>query len=450
MLIIFFFLSSAFCVAQKNKHDIKVTEKSSCCIYDKLDDYKDFLGAVAKKNTEALEKKYRKEYADVIKDKNTDLFTDLEENRFIFDTVINKYLGSVFYYILEKNGLDKSGFHFFVNRTSEVNAYTYEDGTVICNLGLLNVAETESQIAMIFCHELAHYLLNHCNNSIVNSIEKFNSPEFIAQVKEIKKEKFNTKKQLEELLITDLFNRKRHNRSQEMAADSLGMILFGKTNYSSAAVPHVFNLLDSSETLVTKCTIKSFFANENLKADESWFATKKKMTFGGPVKKEITDTLRTHPDCAKRKIYAENYFGKHPNAGTDFFLSSKQRLNYIKDQAIFEQAKYAKDNERLSYYLYQLIQNDARFVSDKNIKTEILSTWVDFCFRLKKHTLGYVIDIPYTTENEKDEYAKFLKMLNQIDLADLKEIALTYYEKNKNFIQTNSALLKNLNDLKQL
>ena len=44
------------------------------------------------------------------------------------------------------------------------------------------------------------------------------------------------------------------------------------------------------------------------------------------VKKEITDTLRTHPDCAKRKIYAENYFGKHPNTGTDFFLSSHFRI----------------------------------------------------------------------------------------------------------------------------
>ena len=450
MIIACCFLSSTLCTAQKNKEDKQIIEKSICCTYDKLEDYKMFLGAVAKKNTEALDKKLRKEYADVINDKNTDLFTDLQESRFIFDTAINKYLGSIFYYVLEKNGLDKSEFHFFVNRSSEVNAYTYEDGTVVCNLGLLNIAETESQIAMIFCHELAHYLLNHCNNSIVSSIEKFNSPEFIAQVKEIKKEKFNTKKQLEELLRTDLFNRKRHNRSQEMAADSLGMILFGKTNYSSISVPHVFNLLDSSETLLTKCTIKSFLANENLKADESWFTTKKKMTFGGPVKKEIIDSLRTHPDCAKRKIYAESYFSKHPNAGNDFFLFSKQRLDYIKDQAIFAQAKYAKDNERLGYYLYQLIQNDARFVSDKNIKTEILSTWVDFCFRLKKHTLGYVIDIPYTTENEKDEYAKFLKMLNQIDLADLKEIALTYYEKNKDFIQTNSALLKNLNDLKQL
>ena len=93
--------------------------------------------------------------------------TELRENNFLFDPEITNYLSSIFYHILEKNNLNKNGFHFFVSRSAAVNASAYEDGTVICNLGLLKISETESQIAMVFCHELAHYLLNHVNNSII-------------------------------------------------------------------------------------------------------------------------------------------------------------------------------------------------------------------------------------------------------------------------------------------
>ena len=107
--------------------------------------------------------------SEIITEKNTDLLTELKENNFLFDTEVTKYLGAIFNHILEKNNLDKNEFHFFVNRSDVVNASAYEDGTVICNLGILNIMESESQVAMVFSHEIAHYLLNHVNNAILNN-----------------------------------------------------------------------------------------------------------------------------------------------------------------------------------------------------------------------------------------------------------------------------------------
>lgn len=446
----FYLIILTFCsclpVALRAQH----TVKNNCCAYQNLAVYKTFLTDIAKTNTEKLDKKLRKDYAEIINKKNTDLITELVENNFLFDSSINQYLGAIFDHILDKTGLDKKAFHFFVNRTDAINAYTYEDGTVVCNLGLLNIVETESQVAMVFCHELAHYLLGHTNAGIVRTIEKFNSPEFLEQVKEIKKEKYNTKKQLEDLLVTDLFNRRRHNRSQETMADSLGLLLFSKTGYGSAAVPQLFDLLDSSDDVTIKCTIRAFFRNENIAADESWFVMPKKMTFGEARKKEMVDTLKTHPDCAKRKLYAQDFFGRHPKAGPDFILSTKARLNNMKDVAIIAEAAYAKDKDRLSYYLYLLIQNDSRFVSDKSIKTEIFNLLVNFCYKIKDHSLAYVIDKPYITENTKDEYARLLKLLDDVDLKQMKQIAGSYYEKNKAFITMNEELNTHFNNLKQL
>lgn len=429
--------------AQDNEGAVKY----KFAVYSKLDDYKKYLDATAKKNGEALDKKIRKEYTEIITEKNTELVTELQENNFLFDTEVANYLYSVFSHILEKNNFNKNDYHFFVNRTSAVNAYTFEDGTVVCNLGLLSIAETESQVAMVLCHELAHYLLNHSNNSIIKHIEKFNSPEFIAQVKEIKKEKYNTKKQLEDLLYADLFNRRKHNRLQELAADSLGMILLSKTNYGSTALPQLFDQLNTSDSIINKTTIREFCTRENIAADEAWFVTKKKMSFGVDTKKEIKDTLKTHPDCAVRKVYAQNFFAKNPKGGPDFVVSTNAGLAKIKQESAFEEARFSKDKERLSSYLFKLIQNDARYPGDKFIKQEIFELFLGFYFKLKKHTLAFVIDSPYATENPNDEYAKLLKMLDALDLQKLKTIALTYYEKNKNYITLNNELNKNLQEL---
>ena len=234
-----------------------------------------------------------------------------------------------------------------------------------------------------------------------------------------------------------------------MAADSLGMLLLSKTGYGSTAVPQLYDLLDSAEMLSTKCSIQSFFKKENIAADDNWFITRKKMSFGAPEKKEIRDTLKTHPDCAARKINARQYFSKNPKPGADFIFATSSQFNKTREMASLAAATYSKDKEQLSYYLYQLIQNDAVFLPGNYIKTEIFSLWVNFYFRLKNHTLGYVIDKPYIPENEKDEYAKLLQMLDDIDLKKMKEIATSYYEKNKNYIAPDTELLTNYNLLKQ-
>lgn len=436
--------------AQKNNGTAKTGTENGLVTFAKLDEYKLFLENVTKKNSENLDRKIKKEYNEIISEKNNSLITELNEHNFLFDSAITKYLGSIFDYIIERNNLDKNKFHFLVHRSAEANAYTYEDGTIICNLGILNIVETESQVAMIFCHELAHYLLNHANNAIIKSIERFNSDEFLSEVKEIKKEKYNTKKKLEELLVTDLFNRRRHKRSQELSADSLGMLLLSKTGYSNSSIPRLFDLLDSCESIVTKSTIRAFCNRENININDNWFITQKKMSFGVAEKKEIKDTLKTHPDCAIRKIYAQDFFNKNPKTGTDFILATDMQTNVIKKQSIYEQANYSKEKERLSYYLYQLIQNDALFLSDKYIKTEICKLWVTFCYKLKNHTLSFVTDKPYTTENEKDEYARLLKLLDNADLKTMKEITLGYYNKNKEFILLNEELNTSILNLKQL
>lgn len=422
--------------------------KTDSYVYTKLDDYKLYLDGVTDNNKAALDKKLQSQYSKIIVEKNTSLIKDLKDKNFLFDGTVYIYLNSIFNHVLEQNSLDKSQFHFFVNRSVEPNAYTYEDGTIVCNIGLLNIVENESQLAMVFCHEIGHYLLKHPNAAIIKYLEKMNSPEFIAQLKAIQKQTYNSKAQLETLVMSDVFNRRKHDRSQESAADSIGMILFSKTKYNGSSVPRLFDLLDSSQNALNICSIKNFFTQEGISIDENWFKTVKKMSFGSTPKKEIVDSLKTHPDCAKRKIIAEVFFTKSPKPGVDFLIGDKDKLVSIRNTCLFDEATFSKYNSNLGFYFFQLIQNDSRFPGNGYIKTEIFNTLLSFCNHQKSHTLYSVVSTPYVSDDDKDEYAKLLRVLDMVDMKKLIDITSTYYEKNKTLIKTNNQSLTNLNQLK--
>lgn len=400
-------------------------------VYKNINSYTAFLQKISEENALLLNKKTQKTYREFISEKNTGLIKRLNEKGFLFDTVAYPYLNSIFNHILEKNSMDKNRFHFFVDRTSSVNAYSYEDGTVVCNLGLIRLMENESQVAMVFCHELGHVLLKHVNTALVRQLEKYNSPEFLAQLKHIEKQKYNTKKQLEDLLITDVFDRRKHSRSQENAADSLGMLLFSNTSYSAQAVPRIFNFLDSAENKAPPCSIHAFFEKEKISLDESWLKPEKKMSFGAAEKKEITDSLKTHPDCAKRKIAMESFFRSRPKLGTDFRVGNKQKLAQVKKTALFDEAEYSKDMDNLGLYLYQLIQNNSVFPSNAYIKTATYNTMLSLAKHYKTHTLYQVVNNQYASGDDNDQYAVLLKLLDNLSLENLNEITNTYYQNNK-------------------
>ncbi|MBS1522590.1 MAG: M48 family metallopeptidase [Bacteroidetes bacterium] len=417
-------------------------------VYKDLETYKAFLEKTKNATDERLERKIRKDYDKIIEEKNADLIKRLNQKGFLFDTVTYPYLSRIFYQILEKNSLDKNQFHFFIDRSSDVNAYSYEDGTIVCNLGLVTTMENESQLAMSLCHELGHYLLKHVNNSIIRQLEKYNSPEFLAQVKEIKKQNYDTKDKLEALLMTDAFDRRYHSRDQERAADSLGIVLYRNTGYDGKNISHMFDLLDAADESTAVCTIQNFFKQESININEDMLKPPKRMSFGSAAKKEIVDSLKTHPDCSQRRMAMQFCFSKNPKHGADFVIGNEQQLSAIKKIALFDKAAYSKDNNNLGFYFYQLIQNNSLFPSDKHVKSEIFDTMVSICSHQKSHTLYAIVNNQYISKNDNDEYNKLLKLLDNLSLKEMTQIATSYYQNNKSLITASSEAINNLNKLK--
>jgi len=416
--------------------------------YKNLEAYRVFLERTKNATEDRLEKKIRKDYDKIIGEKNTDLIKRLSQKGFLFDSTAYPYLNRTFNQILERNSLDKNQFHFFIDRSSDVNAYSYEDGTIVCDLGLVTTMENESQLAMALCHELGHYLLNHVNNSIIKHLEKYNSPEFLAQIKEIKKQGYDTKDKLEALLMKDAFDRRYHSRDQERAADSLGIVLYRNTGYDGKNISHMFDLLDAADETTAVCTIQNFFRQESITINEDMLKPAKRMSFGAAAKKEFIDSLKSHPDCSQRKMAMQFCFNKNPKHGADFLVGNEQRLSAIKKIALFDEATYSKENNNLGFYFYQLIQNNSLFPSDRHVKSEIFDTMVSICSRQKSHTLYAIMSNQYISKNDNDEYNKLLKLLDNLSLKEMTQITASYYQNNKSLIIASAEAINNLNKLK--
>ncbi|MEO6520638.1 MAG: M48 family metallopeptidase [Mucilaginibacter sp.] len=440
--VVAFSMSVFIAKGQKNK-PVAIPKQYA---YTDIESYTVFLNKTVKDDANSFEKKYQKDYLKIISEKNTDLLKDLSERKFLFDSAVYPYLNSVFLHILQKNSLDAGRFHFFVNRTSNVNAYSYEEGTIVCNLGLLNIMENESQVAMVFCHELGHYLLKHVNNSIISQLETYNSSEFLVRVKKIKKQEYNSKKQLEELYKSDVFNRRKHNRSQERAADSLGIALFRNTGYNGTNIAHIFDLLEAAENSPATGVLQSFFKQENMAVADNLFRPSKKMSFSD-TRKEETDSLKTHPDCAVRKIAMKNNFDSHGKIGLDYEIANASKFSELKKQALFEEAAFSKENDNLSYYFYQLVQMNTLYPDNYFIKSEIFDTLLSFCIHQKKHQLYAVVSNQYIPDDDKDEYAILLKLIDNIDLGELIAITNKYYTSHKSQINASAEAINNLNHL---
>lgn len=444
-LLLFFSITSLYA----QKADTKTKQQNDIYHnYNDLEAYKTFLDKVSQENSALAEKNIKKQYSRIIEKKNTELIKQMQENGFLFDTVAYPYLSAVFNYILEKNSLDKKQFHFFIDRSSEVNAYCYEDGTIICNLGLVSVLENESQAAMVFCHELGHFLLKHSNNAIISQLELFNSAEFNTRLKKIKNQKYNTKELLENVLMENTFDRSKHSRLQEKAADSVGMLLYMNTKYNRSEVSRIFDLLDSTENKTRFCKINDFFRQENIKIDEELLKPEKKMSFGAAKKKEVIDSLKTHPDCAKRKVFMQTFFEKYPASGQQYITGTQAKLAEVKKIAFFDEAGFSKEKDNLGFYLYQLIQNNAVFPNTNYIKTALFNALLAIHENYKAHTLYKVVSTQYIPEREGDEYIKLLRLFDRISLNELAEIIKSYYQNNKSLINASTEsinALKNLN-----
>jgi predicted Zn-dependent protease len=250
---------------------------------------------------------YREHYRKIAREAATDVYNSVRYSA-LLDPVLAPYVQRVFEQIRQANP-QLPPVQLVLSRNPEPNAHAVGNSTVMLNVGLLGRLENESQLAYILCHELAHVQAQHMQTSLREHLTKVHSKELRREVRRIVANEYNISSKMKALALGLTLNSTYHHRKFEKEADSLGYVLLKRTRFDAAQAYRALELLDkidqprSAEPL----DLARYFGCTPFPYPLAVAPAKPKSIFtvAAPVKTvlETSDTLKTHPDCAKRMRY---------------------------------------------------------------------------------------------------------------------------------------------------
>jgi predicted metal-dependent hydrolase len=392
-----------------------------------LEQYDDKL----KKELDSIET-YKREYKEVLEKRNERLKHKIENQHYIQDSLVSSYFNFILKEICSNNEeLNENEITLFIARYPWENAVCYSEGTIIFNLGLYRKLKSESQIAMILAHELAHYYFRHGNKSITEYVERVNSDEFKEEVKEIEDMEFNRRKKALELLKGITYNDRRHSRDHESESDSMALQFLINTRYNLENAIGGIMILDSidKDKYTDKIIYAELFDHDQYPFKRRWLIKEEESIFGAPVEQKSIDginrdSLKTHPDCLNRFQVLQKQVSEIPE---------KTRSTFLQDSSIFEQLIYESDFEYISSYLateeygkalYYGLKLYQKYPNNVFLVNSIGKCFYHFYQAQKQHELGKYVDLE--SFHYTDEYNEFLTFIHNLRLGDYKMLGYLF------------------------
>ena len=155
-----------------------------------------------------------------------------KENFLVKNKRINDYITKLGNKILAHSKKAPFDFHFYIIKSSAINAFATPGGYVYLNRGLINLVENESQLAGVLAHEIAHVNARHIADTIAKA-KKIN----IATLAAILAGAFlggggeGTAAVAAFSMATATTLNLRYSREHEEEADRLGMLYLARTGY---------------------------------------------------------------------------------------------------------------------------------------------------------------------------------------------------------------------------
>lgn len=287
---------------------------------------------------------------------NDQFFLNLNEyaiSRFLHSGMVftscraTDYINLIADKLLVNNPDLRKNLKFYVVYSSEVNAFTFNNGMIFIHMGLLARLTSEAQLAFVIAHEIQHYKNHHV----------------------LKQYKKNTFQDLEEDVSRQETERwqiynARFSRSQELEADREGLKLYLEAGYSLADAEAVFDVLRKADLQVENKNIpKSFFEGTYFKLPEILYPDS---NYALVLKEETFDSLATHPACEERKKLVsgfQNQSGKEEKS----FLVSQVDFESLRDASYyFLSAIYIKERDFVAS-LYNTACLLEKYPNDENL-----------------------------------------------------------------------------------
>lgn len=175
----------------------------------------------------------------------------LREPSYIDDPEINDYLESLGRRLVEAGDNPTGEFHFFAIRENTVNAFAMFGGFIGVNTGTLLTAQSESELAAVLAHEIAHVTQNHLARQMAN--EKLTTiPSLIAMAVGILAARSNTSVAAGTITSVQaglIQSQLAYTRDFEREADRVGFLTLQKAGFDVRGMGDFFERLQKAGRL---------------------------------------------------------------------------------------------------------------------------------------------------------------------------------------------------------
>lgn len=390
-----------------------------------LDSLKTYINAITAKQSTKFAGPNQKEISKILTDRKESFLKTIADSSYIFDSRINNYLKSVLHEIYSANpAIDTHDFYFFVNKSPVPNAAAYGNGIFTINLGLLDLLESDDQIAFAICHEIAHFILKHNDVSLVQYVQTMNSKDTKKKINKAVGQRYGKRQAVYDVMRDLQYNFLKRSRTAEMQADSLGYVYLSRTKYNKIGAPQTLRKLESSDSLLftTDTNIRKHFnfdaypfKEQWMQGDETLFDLKEKsddMAFD-------KDSLKTHPDIPFR-------LSKLGLSLNESVAVTSDRLTEAKKASAQNMVAIALDDSRLDLALYLILAMHENNAITNEVYCESVASLLKKTYELKAgHRFGkYVQPVsPFSDEKYLNEVRIFL---HNMELKNIRKIGLQF------------------------
>ena len=217
--ILFFIL---FCItsvnAQYDEDYVEIRAKGAIPF-----SYLNFVRGESRVNIRNTEKLTRDEREDFRYATNHALREVFANGEIYFNDPLTDYVRLVGHQLIDNTTVaDK--IEFYVSKSSQMNATSWQTGTIIVNIGLLSQLENEAQLAFVLAHEIAHFNQQHPYKQYAQYVKNNRTVKSLELAKQ-----FSQK--------TD------YNLQYEIEADSIALQTIQEFGYDLDEIPNALRLL---------------------------------------------------------------------------------------------------------------------------------------------------------------------------------------------------------------
>ncbi|MFY8108050.1 MAG: M48 family metallopeptidase [Bacteroidia bacterium] len=321
----------------------------------------------------------------------------LNSGKVIYNCQASEYIEKVADNLLRNQPKLRGEINFYIVKSTDVNAFTYHNGMVFINIGLLANVKTEAQLAFILAHEISHYQLKH-------SFQKYKQ----SKIEQKRAARSNGSG-------ADAFIRMMsYSRETELEADNNGLKLFLQSEYATKASLDVIKGLEFADyPIENKEILRESFETPFFKISPLIFPD----TASTIVSHEADeDSLVTHPNI-KTRIAAlkKGLDGVNQNKGSEFILEASQFHN-IRNAARKELSNlYLEEGDFISafYNSYILLQEKP---NDKDLLVAELKSLFFIQNYINENLKSKITVSPKKIKGELQKLHSFFKKSQKSDM----------------------------------